>query len=261
MWIAVPSSRLDGRDLLSIFGGHYGRAMGDSTPSSSSELPSLPPEEKIVVVEHRIRRLGWSLVADATMGVVSMEKGFWFTLKSFALRPRQAFQSYLGEDRLRFNNPLKLVFFVSALTAFLNYQLEAFGLLDFGVGNEDLTAEAAERKEFVKRNYNLLVLGSLPIMAALGKLFYARRAYNLLEHLALNAFQLGVTTALYVALMPLIVLWPVTLLIYSIVALAYQVWVYRQVLGPGWFRAISATLAITVSYFVMMTAVSILAVG
>lgn len=195
------------------------------------------------------------------MGFASMEKGLWFTLKGFALTPQNAFQRYLGEERLRFNNPLKLGFFISALTTFLTYQLEGFGWLDFSVGHEALSAEEVARKGFVKRNYNLLVLGSLPIMAVVGKLFYARRAYNLLEHLALNAFQLGVTTALYVALMPLMVIWPITVLIYSVIALTYQVWVYRQVLGPGLFRAICATLAITVAYFYMMLMVSILAVG
>lgn len=233
--------------------------MADSTPPLSSKLPPAPPEDKVIVVEHRIRRLDWSLVADATLGFASAERGFWFTLRSFAFTPRKAFQAYLGEERLRFNNPLKLVVFLSALTAFLTYQLEAFQLIDLSARNEAITAEEVARLEFIKRNYNLLMLGSLPIMAGLGKLFYAGRVYNLLEHLALNAFQLGVTTALYVAIMPLIVLWPVTMGVYAIVALAYQVWVYRQVLGPGWIRAIAATLTITVGYLLMGTALSFLA--
>lgn len=227
--------------------------MSASPPPSTPKLPPPPPDEKIIVVEHRIRRLNWSLVSEAALGVVNLERGFYFTLRGFVIEPRVAFERYLGEDRLRFINPIKLVFFLTALTTFLTYQFDAFQALHSGEG---LSEAAVWQGAFLQRNYNVLMLTSLPIMAGLGRLFYWGRAYNLLEHLALNAFQLSVTTAAYVLMLPAIIMWPATVGLYGVLALVYQIWIYRRVLGPGWFRAICATLTITAVYIVSVSFVA-----
>jgi len=70
--------------------------------------------------------LDWSLVGDALLGFFSAERGFWFTLRGFTTAPRRSFEAYLGEGRLRFSNPLKLVVFLSALAAFLSIQFGLF---------------------------------------------------------------------------------------------------------------------------------------
>lgn len=41
------------------------------------QLPAVPPEECTVVVEHRIRRINWSLVGDAVLGTFNAERGFF----------------------------------------------------------------------------------------------------------------------------------------------------------------------------------------
>jgi len=115
------------------------------------------------------------------------------------------------------------------------------------VGPED-TAEARAGVEFIQQYYNLVMLGALPLMAALSRLVYCRRVYNLLEHLALNAFQVAVVTAAYLVMMPLIFVWPGGMTLYLVLAMGYQMRVYRQALGPGWFRAAAATTVITAAY-------------
>lgn len=230
--------------------------MPESSPSPSAELPPPPPDDTVIVVEHTLRRLDWTLVGEATLGFFSMERGFWFTLRGFAFNPRSAFEGYLGKERLRFNNPLKLVIFLSALTAFLSHQFEAFHLVRLD-GEAGVTRADAAQATFLQQNYNLLMLASLPVMALLSWLCYRKRVYNVLEHLALNAFHLSVSTAAYLAMLPLILRWPGGVLAtYSLLALGYQTWVYRRVLGPGWLGAAGATLATTVVYLAMVTLVS-----
>jgi len=216
------------------------------------ELPISPPEECTVLVEYRIRRLSWSVISDALMGAFNAERGFWFTIRGFVRNPREAFDGYLGEDRMRYSNPLKLVIFLSAIAAFAMHHLLASEVVQIGRG-EVRTAEQDAAAAFTRRNYNLLLLSSLPFMAVFTRWFYWGRAYNLLEHLALNAFQVSVITLAYFVALPAIVLWPVSTFVYLVLALVYQVWLYRQVFGPSWLRATVATAVVTVAYMTAMT--------
>lgn len=222
--------------------------MASRSNEPAPDLPPAPPDETVVVDEKRIRRIDWSVVSDALMGMFNAERGFWFTIRGFARDPREAFRGYVGEDRLRYSNPLKMVIFLSALTAFVMHQLQAYQLVQLG-GVVEMTPEAERAARFVSRNYNLLILTALPLSAFLTRVFYWRRVYNWLEHLTLNAFQVSMITLVYFVMLPAIVIWPVTNLVYSAVALIYQVWLYRRVLGPGWFRAIAATVVVTLVYY------------
>jgi hypothetical protein len=202
--------------------------------------------------------LGWSLIGDAMLGAFNAERGFLFTIFGFLKNPRPAFEGYLGEDRLRYSNPLKMVVFLSALTAFLMHQLQAFEVVQLRAAER--TPEDLEVAAFMQRNYNLLLLSTLPVMAALTRLFYWGRVYNVMEHLALNAFQVSVITVAYIVVLPAIVLWPILNLLYMVLALIYQTWLYRRVLGPGWFRAVMATVIVTLAYLgVISMAAAVLA--
>lgn len=222
--------------------------MADEDNQPDSQLPEAPPDEQTVVMKHRIRRLSWSVVSDAVLGAFNAEKGFWFTMHGFVVNPSEAFKNYLGEDRLRYSNPIKMVIFLSAVTTFVMHQLQAFDYVQIE-GVEDLTPEAKATAEFVKRNYNLLILAGLPVSALITRLFYWGRIYNFLEHVALNAIQISVITLAYFAMLPAIIFWPTSNFVYMVLALAYQVWLYRRVLGPGWFRAIMATVVVTFVYY------------
>ncbi len=200
------------------------------------------------------------MLTDAVLGFFAMEQGFLFTLTAFVRRPRSAFEAYLGTERLRFSNPLKLVVFLVALATFLNYQIGTFDAtggasaapaVESSLEGGLTAGQRAELNQFVQRNFNLLVLAALPLMATVSRLVYWRRAYNWMEHVALNAFILAVTTAAYVLqLFPALGLpWVGTL--YAGLTIGYQTWSYRRVLGPGWGRALIATMLSTAAYFVV----------
>lgn len=195
------------------------------------------------------------------LGIFNAERGFWYTLRGFVVSPRASFEGYLGRDRTRFNNPLKLVIFLSALTAFIMHQLQGLELIQPGGGGSEHTPDSEKMAAFMQRNYNLLLLSALPLMALVTRVFYWGRVYNFLEHLALNAFEVSVITVAYFVMLPSMVLWPVTNVIYLVLALVYQTWLYRRVLGPSWFRAIAATLVVTIVYMGVVTSVSFVVVS
>lgn len=156
---------------------------------------------------------------------------------------------------MRYNNPLKMVIFLSAIAAFAMHHLLASEVIQIGNGLE-MTAEQDAVSSFTRRNYNLLLLCSLPFMAGITCLFYWKRAYNWLEHLALNSFQVSIITVAYLLMLPAIILSPaIANIVYLVLVLIYQAWFYRKILGPGWFRAIVATIAVTVAYLTAMTVI------
>lgn len=231
----------------------YSCNMTEPDDKPDPRLPAVPPEESTVVVEHRIRRINWTLVSDAVLGTFNAERGFVFTTRAFLLNPRHAFEDYIGGNRMRYSNPLKMVIFLSAVAAFAMHHLLASEVIQIAEGVER-TAEQDAAAAFTRRNYNLLLLCSLPFMALVSRLFYWKRAYNWLEHLALNSFQVSIITVAYLISLPTMLFAPViTTLVYLVLVLAYQAWFYRQILGPGWFRAIVATLSVTMAYFIAMT--------
>ncbi|MBD3220326.1 DUF3667 domain-containing protein [bacterium] len=210
-------------------------------------LPPEPPAELTVTVHHRVRRLDWSLVRDAVLGSFNLDRGYLHTAWSFARRPAATFQDYLGAGRVHHVNPLRLMVLLAAVAAFMSFHSGASeGVVEgFAAGKEagpELAAEQSELREFMNRNFNLVILGSVPLMAWITRLVYWRRPYNWLEHVALNAFLYVVTTLAYLVVLAIAFLWPLALDLYGPPVMVYQVWVYRRVLGGSWWPAILATV-------------------
>ena len=232
----------------------------DSTRASAraagSDLPPTPALVHTVVVTHTLKRLDTQVLWDATLGAISLEKGFGFTLWQFLRWPRASFESYLGADRLKFSNPLKIVLVLTAAATFANYQLDMFWTFTPPDQDSGTATAVAATAEFFKRNYNLILLCALPLMALVTRGLYWKRAYNIVEHLALNAFLFAITTVWYLVALPVTLLWAPFGLVSGVLTLAYQTWVYRRVLGPGWTRAIASTLLITIAYLVMISVIT-----
>ena len=232
-----------------------------SAPDSTGEFPSVPPAEQDLTVHRRVRRLDWNLLADATLGFFSLETTFGRTLRWFLRRPRAAFEGYLGAERLSFSNPLKLLITLTAISTFLNFVAGNFDALVEGVamsvreskpGQALTVGQEAALTQFLQRNYNLFVFGGLPVISLATRLVYWKRAYNFVEHLALNSFILSVGTAAYVVLFVPSILFPSVILIYVALSLVYQTWTYRLVMGPGWMRALAAVTLSSGIYFVIL---------
>ncbi|WP_221031513.1 hypothetical protein [Actomonas aquatica] len=249
-------------------GGMDGSSGANETDSPVSqrradELPAPPPERQEVLLRREVKRLDWSLLGDATLGFFSMETTFTRTLRDFVVNPRRAFESYLGPARLQFSNPLKLLITLVAISTFLNYLVGNFDAVVDGwamgaqeAGTEQtLTLEQqAALSAFLQRYYNLLVLGGLPVVAFITRFVYWNRAYNVVEHLALNSFALSVTTSFYILLVGPAIKFPLVMALYGMGSLGYQTWVYRRVMGPGWFRALAATTLSTLSSMMIFIA-------
>ncbi len=210
-------------------------------------LPPEPPAELTVTVHHRVRRLDWSLVRDAVLGFFDLDRGYLRTAWSFARHPATTFQDYLGAGRVHHVNPLRLMVLLAAVAAFMSFHSGASqGVLEgFAAGQEagpELAAHQSALGDFMNRYYNLVILGSVPLMALITRLIYWRRPYNWLEHVALNGFLYVVTTLAYLVVLAVAFAWPLVLHLYGPPVMVYQVWLYRRVLGGSWWPAILSTV-------------------
>ena len=234
------------------------QSVSATSPKSdaATDFPATPAAGHTIDVTHTIKRLDMQVLWDATLGAFSLEKGFGFTLWQFLRNPRASFEGYLGADRLKFGNPLKIVLVLTAAATFANYQLDMFWTFSPSDQDSSAAAATAQANEFFKRNYNLILLCALPLMALVTRVVYWKRAYNIVEHLALNGFLFAVTTVWYLLSLPVTLFWAPFGLISGVATLGYQTWVYRRVLGAGWIRASGSTLLITIAYLAMISAIT-----
>ena len=195
------------------------------------------------------------------VGVFNFESGFLLTISSFLKKPKEAFEGFLGRDRYRYANPFRLAFIITAIAAFLSFQLNVFGEMNEGFDEitkglndatssneiQDAEVESALLYQFFKDYINVFLLGSVPVLSFFSFLFYRKRGYNYAQHLVLNTFIFAIITFIYIALIFFILIANWVFLLYLILSLAYTIYAYMSVLKGSVLRALACQL---ISYFV-----------
>lgn len=223
---------------------------------------------KEIVIRKKLHRITMRYLFVSILDALDVEKGFLFSLKSFFLNPKSAFEGYLNDDRYRHSNPFKLAVVLTAITVFLTIEFGFTELiadeLNDGYRSGGQTEQAGETSAMfettINEYYNVMMLAALPVLALSSLLFYKKTGYNYAEHLTLNCFMFSVTSVMYCISFPL-QMWSSTMMtVYVILSFGYQIWVYRSALGGTVLRAFMASLTGYVIYFLLFVVVMILVV-
>lgn len=197
------------------------------------------------------------------LAILNFERGVFYSLREMALRPYKATQEYLYGDRKKHANPLRLLFFSSAIATIVTVGLMDMqnGLVSFDTGNpsteqaqtineggtvegntsDALTQEEIDRKKeieerlqlaikhFMQRNMNLMFLVSAPVAALWCALFFRKRGFNIAEHFVINCFLIALVNTLSILGAGFTFLWSDTSTLLVLLAFLLGIYFYMRV--------------------------------
>jgi hypothetical protein len=209
-----------------------------------------------------LRLIAATVVQDA----LNLERGFPSTLVALALRPGEAIRDYLSGRTLPYTNPFKyLLVWVALSTLFTAwFDLLSRGFVDaFPDPDAPGAATSYLVMEVLAPFYNLALLFGVPFMALFSRMLFRRAGYNLAEHMVFNGFVYGQQTALFVLLVPVMLLWPGAtawvMVLYLLMMMAYYAWACVSFFQVGWVRgtflALSTSFLATGTYYLALVAV------
>lgn len=120
------------------------------------------------------------------VGLLNLEKGFLFTLKSLLTRPGYAIREYLEGKRVGFIN----FFTFLLLFASINYIISQF-LPDFSF-DSDLVAPnniSSTINKLIKKHQKLILILVIPLVSLLTYWFFRKSKLTFAEHIVLNTYK------------------------------------------------------------------------
>jgi len=128
--------------------------------------------------------------------VFNLDKGILFTLKELTINPQKVTLNYINGVTIKYFHPFRFLLVFASISAVLNYVFKSTDLVNeyFGMVQED-AEETKKIGDLVNQNLTLIILGAIPIISLFTKLFYRKKDFNYTEHLILNAYSNGLSSA------------------------------------------------------------------
>lgn len=195
--------------------------------------------QKHITERITVRRIFTELFASLT----NLEKGFWYTFKMLLLNPGVVVRHFIQGNTVRYYSPLRYLLLwitisvgLSLFTGLYDQQQAAMQeMTGYSQKNEVAEKQREVQQQIqaeVRKYLTVLPLLILPFMGLASYWMFRRRGQNYAEHLVLNAFAYGQTTAIGIPLMLLVLVFPVLLpyLFFKIILLsvAYYAYLYRS---------------------------------
>ncbi|MFN7116007.1 MAG: DUF3667 domain-containing protein [Saprospiraceae bacterium] len=173
----------------------------------------------------------------------NLEKGFWYTLKMLFVNPGEVIRNYINGKTVQYYPPLRYLLLwvaisvaLSLFTGLYDQQQEAMQELTTMSQKPEVAEMQRKMQQQIQnemRKYlNFLPLAMLPFMGLASLLAFRRRGENYAEHLVLNAYAYGQTTAVGIVIQLLILAFPklIPFLAVKVILLSvlYYTYLYRS---------------------------------
>ncbi len=230
-----------------------------------NQPPKTMENQEKTSVDPKVERINMKMIYRSILEALNLEKGIFYTIYEFGLRPGKAAYEYLYRDRTKLIHPLRFLVIVVTLAtiATLSFLTQEDFIQAFtqGISStadpqvlENLTPEQRSFMDLYSNNitvlnlkfFNVFLMISVPIAAIVTLLVYGRKQYNIAEHLVINAFIYSNSTVIYLLLTPLFFLLPYSTVSvwYLIGSLIYYTFGCYQIFPPkGWKAILRSFLA------------------
>lgn len=136
--------------------------------------------------------------------LISVERGYFYTIKEMAIRPGEVVRDYLNGKTIPYTNPFRYAVLGVAISAFIFLGLKLWEIQTEGViatyrqyGLVDSVEEEVRMRKifsYVYKFMNVLPLLLLPFTAFSSRMFFGKKKMNYAEYFIVNAYLLGQST-------------------------------------------------------------------
>lgn len=123
---------------------------------------------------------------DFFLGLISLERGFFFTVKELFTRPGHAIREYVQGKRIKYLHYFNLLIILITLGIIID-GYNSISLADIMGTTESEGLNKFE--QFIAAYPKIYTLLSIPLFAAITFLWFKRAKQNFAEHLVLNAYR------------------------------------------------------------------------
>lgn len=222
-------------------------------------------EEKLFHEERKeISRITFKSLFLDLIDLSDIDKGYLFTIIIWSKNPAKGIAAYLGEKRYVMSNPFRMATVLLAISVFFisqgNFFDEFVSGFASGVNNAELESDAElntalnDMMVFMYEYFNIITFCSIPIIAAVTRLFYLKRDFNYAEHLVINTFIINIQTLIFIFSIGLYLItkFEPILFFYFVPTLFYQAYAYASIFKSGTLRRVTVALFTTFfQYFII----------
>jgi hypothetical protein len=228
--------------------------------------------------EREVRRYSLLNVGSSIMDAINLEHGLLYTIKEFLLRPGQSTRAYLGEGRLNYFSPFRMLLLSTALLLILiqSVELDQEFEKSFLQGanataeamNDTDSEKAMKAKELslnimslIQEYFNVFIWLYIPVISLFTWLFNRKSGLNYAENIVFNTCYTSIVNlfAFIFLLGYLVDLGGFGTLIYTLLSLVYFVWYYQDLFGKSLIRSVFEGIIMSmVSAFIYSFALGII---
>lgn len=208
----------------------------------------------LVSKERQVRRYSLRNLGSSLLDAFNFEYGLLHTAKALLLNPGKSTIDYLGEGRLKYFSPFRLLVLSTAVLLLLINSTELGRSFEEGFKsgvdisvNEETSPEAEQKVkaipmriyELFQEYFNLLIWLYIPVVSFFTYLLNRKKGLNYAEHVVFNTYYTSIINLLSVVLYlgELINFGELMMYIYLLISLGYYVWYYRSLFPKKWLRA------------------------
>ena len=203
-------------------------------------------EELEITETRKIRRLKLNQVFNSILVAFNLERGGLYTVKQLFANPGKLIENYVGEGRLRYVGPFRLLIITTTIAFILLQYSTTFDEFRAGFYEGIQNPELFSIIESASKYFNILLWLFLPVAALFSWFFNRKRQYNYAENLAFQTYVFSLTNiiTMFTIFDKLISPAVIVVIIYAAFTF-YYIYSYKAFFKKGWFRS---TLEVAVQY-------------
>tara|TARA_R110000868_G_scaffold304437_9_gene565091 strand:- start:6764 stop:7504 length:741 start_codon:yes stop_codon:yes gene_type:complete len=191
----------------------------------------------------KVDRINFSnFVNELSESVFQINKGFFYTLREFFVRPGKSLKEFLDGKRKNHFKPIAYALTLSTLYFLITQITDQNTWIDDlisgwmnGVNGENPDTHVPKLLTWLSKNYAYSTLLLLPIFSLASYLSFLKFDKNYLEHIVINSYITGHQSIFYAlfALAGYIIESDLLELFPVLVAISYTIWVYWKLFSEG----------------------------
>ena len=133
--------------------------------------------------------------------VFNLHQGILFTTKELLVAPQRVTLSFINGVTKKYFHPFRFIFVWASLSTLINYVFDSTSAISDYMGMQPNDFAGAEKVGKIVEDYlTLIIMGAIPFFSLFTKLFFRTKKLNFTEHLIINAYANGLTSALGILL-------------------------------------------------------------